>query len=58
MRYTYDPTRDIFTKSTSGSEEEKRLAGESAASLVSEGDIVGLEQVARRCMPYKHLVKL
>ena len=42
MRYTYDPTRDIFTKSTSGSEEEKRLAGESAASLVSEGDIVGL----------------
>jgi ribose 5-phosphate isomerase A len=42
MRYTYDPARDVFSKSISGSEEEKRLAGESAASMVSEGNIVGL----------------
>jgi ribose 5-phosphate isomerase A len=42
MRYTYDPTRDVFSKSVSGSEEEKRLSGESAASMVLEGDIVGL----------------
>ena len=42
MRYTYDPARDVFSKSISGSEEEKRLSGESAASMVSEGNIVGL----------------
>jgi len=42
MRYTYDPVRDVFSKSVSGSEKEKRLAGESAASRVLEGDIVGL----------------
>ena len=42
MRYTYDPTNDVFTKTTSGSEEEKRLAGESAALIVEDGNIVGL----------------
>jgi ribose 5-phosphate isomerase A len=42
MRYTYDPTRDVFYKSATGSDEEKRLAGESAASVVQDGSIVGL----------------